>query len=333
MKPTLILLLAACAATTAVAAPDWRAMSMGCLKLQTDAEIAACLRAGVDAQTKEEEKDNAKKLAEQQARISSPRLLVRESASSISSFGAKGFGEKGASLTAQRDKGDDATLAKAAVFAVFDPWWKDGRSQPFLGVAWARDGAAKPKSDIRQLTAGFAGQLFQTSGEGADAWTVFHTIQLSRRHDRHAATDGEVARAHFDLAWGPLANGSLLGGVAVLPHVAGLWHHRTEGATESGNWRSYYVGAQLEKPVLLGLHHLKLSAVARKLFDTSVPGGNQERRQRYLSLSMDYYLYDPDNKTAPLQPSFFMTRETGTDFLEFGKPMNKTSAGFRLKFN
>ena len=333
MKGQLALLLATSVATSASAAPDWRSMSTDCLKLQTDPEIAACLRAGVDAQIREEEKENAKKLAEQQAKLTSPRLLVRESASSISNFGAKGFGEKGASLTVQRDKGDDSTLAKAAVFAIFDPWVKDGKSQPFLGLAWARDGAAKPKTDIRQLTGGFAGQLFQTSGEGAETLTVFHTIQLSRRYDRYAATDGAVARAHFDLAWGPLANGTLLGGLAVLPHVAGLWHHRTEGATEAGNWRSLYAGVQLEKPVLLGLHHFKLSAVARKLFDTSVPSGNQERRQRYLSLSMDYFFYDPDNKTAALQPSLFITRETGMDFLEFGKAVNKTTAGFRLKFN
>jgi len=85
--------------------------------------------------------------------------------------------------------------------------------------------------------------------------------------------------------------------------------------------------------VQLGLQKFKISAVARKLFDTSVPAGNAERRIKYLNLSLDYYFYDPDNKSAVLQPSLFITRETGNDFLEFGKALNKTTAGVRIKFN
>lgn len=177
------------------------------------------------------------------------------------------------------------------------------------------------------------GPLLQSSGEGSNAFTLFHTFQLTQRHDRYAETDGDIARAHFDLGWGPLMSGELLGGVSVLPHVAGLWHHRTEGGTGQGNWKSYYVGAQFEKPVQLGLQKFKISAVARKLFDTSVPAGNAERRIKYLNLSLDYYFYDPDNKSAVLQPSLFITRETGNDFLEFGKALNKTTAGVRIKFN
>ena len=77
----------------------------------------------------------------------------------------------------------------------------------------------------------------------------------------------------------------------------------------------------------------KTSAAARRLFDTSVPSGNTERRVSYFTVSLDYYFYDPDNKTAQFQPSLFITRETGTDFLEYGKAANKMTAGVRLKFN
>jgi hypothetical protein len=318
-------------ATSAMAAADWRAMSLACLERTTDAEIAECLRKGKEAQFVVEEAENRKKRADKQETIESPRLLVRESASSISNFGARGFGEKGGSLTALRDKGVDSTLAKVAVFAVFDPLF-GGRAQPFVGLGWARDGSVNPKTDIRQLTTGTAGPLFQTRGDGWQAFTLFHTLQVSRRSDRYATTSGTTARAHFDLALGELASGELLG-FPMLPHVAALWQHRTKGTTERGDWQSYYAGMQMEKSALFGFPRLKISAVARTLFDTKVPAGNAERRQRYLNVSLDYYLYDPEDKTAALQPSLFIMREKGTDFLEFGKAVNKTTAGVRLKFN
>jgi hypothetical protein len=319
--------------TSAMAVPDWRTMSKDCAKRATDAEVANCLRDGVSAQEKEDEAENKKKTEEEQReQQKTVQLRVRETASSITSFAGNKQGEKGASFSAQRDNGVDATLAKIALFGVFRPLF-GGQLQPFVGAAWSRDGATNPKKDVRQLTVGAAGLLYQTSGPGHEAFTLFHAVQLSRRYDLHGTTDGQVARVHFDLSWAPLSSGALLGGVAVLPHVAGLWQRRTDGGVESGNWRSAYAGLLLEKPFGLGGERFKLSAVARKLYDASVPSGNAERRVQYANVSLDYYFYDPDNKTAPLQPSLFITRETGTDFLEYGKPVNKTTAGVRLKFN
>ena len=223
-------------------------------------------------------------------------------------------------------------MAKIALFGVFRPVL-DGRVQPFIGTAWIRDGSSNPKRDLRQLTMGATGPVFQTSGPGYSAFTLLQTLQLSRRIDAYGTTDGLVARAHFDLAWGELASGSMLGGLAVLPHVAGLWERRTEDGPEKGNWRGVYVGAQLEKPFELGEQRFKASALARKLYDTAAPAGNAERRSRILSVSLDYYFYDPADKSAKSQPSLFLTRERGTDFLEYSKAANKTTAGFRLKFN
>lgn len=319
--------------STAFAAPDWRAMTQKCVSLVTDEEVAKCLRAGAKAQDEQEQAENDKKVEAVKTELDRPvRLLVRDTASSISNFAGKGLGEKGASLSVQRDKGEDSTQAKIALFGVFQPLL-GGRVQPFVGVAVSRDGAADPKKDIRQLTAGTAGPLFQTTGPGYESFTLIHTLQASRRYDKYGTTDGDTTRVHFDLAWAPLANGDLLGGLAVLPHIAALWQRRTDGGVENGNWRSVYIGAQLEKPFELGTHKFKASAAARRLFDTSVPTGNAERSANSFNLSLDYYFYDPDNKMARLQPSLFVTRETGTDFLEYGKAVNKTTAGFRLKFN
>ena len=248
----LLFVLACLWASTSFAAPDWRAMSQECVGRGSDEEVAKCLRLGIKAQEELEVADNNKKTEAIKKDLDQPvRLLVRDTASSISNFAGKGLGEKGASLSAQREKGEDSTQAKVALFGIFRPWL-GGRVQPFVGAAWARDGSTDPKKDVRQLTAGTAGPLLQTAGQGHESFTLIHTFQVSRRFDKYGLTDGEVARLHFDLAWAPLASGELLGGLAVLPHVAGLWQRRTDAASASGNWRSVYIGAQFEKPFELG---------------------------------------------------------------------------------
>lgn len=330
---TPLALLGCLLATTTQAAPDWRGMTQGCVKLATDAEVAQCLRAGVKAQEAQEQADNDKKTAKEREALDAPvRLLVRNTASSITNFAGRGLGEKGASFGLLRNNGADASQAAVAVFGVMRPVL-DGRVQPFVGAAWARDGAATPKKDIRQLTAGTVGPLWQSSGPGHESWTLIHTAQLSRRHDQYANTDGTVARLHFDMAWAPLASGEMLGGLAVLPHVAALWQRRTDAGPENGSWRSTYVGAQLEKPFELGAQRFKATASTRRLFDSSVPDGQDKRRVSHHSLSLDYYFYDPNDKTAASQPSLYITRESGTDFLEYGKALNKTTAGLRFKWN
>lgn len=308
-------------------------MVQSCYVHKTDAELAACLRAGVQAQEEQERLQNQAKLDDLAKQANQQvRLLVRDTASSITNFAGKGLGEKGASVSVQRVNGVDASQAQVALFGVLQEQW-GGAVQPFVGAAWSRDGAAVPKRDVRQWTVGTAGPLWQTSAAGHETFSLIHTLQLSRRYDVHGSTDGMVGRLHFDLAWAPLANGELLSGVAVLPHVAALLHRRTGAAAESGHWRSVYVGAQLEKPFEIGQQRLKATASARRLFDLSVPRGNDERQVNRFSLSLDYYFYDPENKTAPLQPSLFITRETGTDFLEYGQPTSKTTAGIRVKFH
>ena len=117
-----LLVLSCFWASTAFAAPDWRGMIQQCVNLKTDEEIAKCLRAGVKTQEAEEQADNDKQTAAIKAEFERPfRLLVRDTATSITNFAGKGLGEKGASLNALRDKGVDSTQAKVALFGVFKP--------------------------------------------------------------------------------------------------------------------------------------------------------------------------------------------------------------------
>jgi len=335
MKPVLVVFGGLIVAVGVYGAPpDWRGKSEECAAKQSDAELAKCLRDGVEELTKqanaELKKANDAQMAKDNATV---KLVVRDTGSAVTNFSRFSAGEKGASLTVLRDKGDDATQANAAVFAVFQPWGSHGQFQPFAGVAWSRDGSTNPKKDIRQLTAGTTGPIFETSGAGWQLFSVLHTFQLSRRTDLYSTTDGTVARAHFDLSFNPLSSGNMLGGLRVLPHIAALWQRRTEGSTERGHWSSVYAGLQAVLPFKFGEQNFKASLAARKLFDQSVPIGNAKRRQRYVNLSLEYFFYDPDDKTVVLQPSLFVTRETGLDFLEYGKALNKTTAGIRLKYN
>lgn len=313
---------------TAVGQVDWRAGMMECEKLQAADAVAKCVR---DTAAKLREEEN--KIADQNQPhpTGSFKLAVRETSSSVATSKGQTLGDKGASVSLQRKDGKDASVAKVALFG-YGPAYLQGRVQPFVGASWLRDGASANKTDIRDLTVGSVGPLWQTPGAGEIDFTLLSTFQLTHREDMYGTNDGNLARAHFDLVWTTLAGGSL-GGFSIVPQVAALWHRRSGGAATDGTWRSFYAGFVIAKPFAVGQQHFKASLLARKLYDTGVPAGNSERRDSYLNLSLDYLFFDPEDKKAALQPSLFVTREVGTDFLSGVAKANKTTAGFRLKFN
>jgi len=316
------------ASGSSLAEVDWRSVVIDCENKATDAEIAACIRERAAKQRAEEEH-----LSQQnQPKRTGFRISIRDSSTSVADFSGIDLGDKGGTVSAYRKDGEDATLAKVAAFAHWGAYF-GGRVQPFVGASWTRDPTATTKTDIRDLTGGTVGSLWESSGPGTQLFSLLSTFQLTHREDRYGTSEGNLARAHFDLVWVPLAGGSLLGGFTVVPHVAGLWHRRTGGGAEDGTWTSVYAGIAVAKPFSIGRQRFKASLLARKLRDTDVPNDNSERRDDYANLSLDYYFYNPEDEKAALQPSLFLTREVGTDFLSGVAKSNKTTAGFRLKFN
>ncbi|NUZ06744.1 hypothetical protein [Piscinibacter koreensis] len=313
---------------TAVAQVDWRSVVTSCEKEPSDAAIAACVRANAAKQREEERRASEAN----QPKALGFRVSVRDTSTSVADFTGVELGEKGASISVQREKGEDASMVKAAVFGRWGAYF-GGRVQPFIGASWLRDGTDAGKSDIRDLTVGSVGPLWESSGPGHELFSLLSTLQLTHREDLHGKGDGHLLRTHFDLVWVPLASGSLLGGFSVVPHVAALWHKRTGGGAEDGNWSSGYAGVAVSKPFGIGQQRFKASLLARKLYDIDVPGKNTKRRDKYVDVSLDYYFFNPEDKGAALQPSLFITREVGTDFLSGVEKTNKTTAGFRLKFN
>jgi hypothetical protein len=341
---TMAALCLALAGTAAQAGVDWRQMVQDCKGEADDARLAACIRKGTAEQEKAEQDvaDKADKEREEKAR--EVQWLVRESTTSISSIVGPKLGDAGASFTYQKDdtktSDREATVAKLAVFAVL-PKPRPARSflpelQTFFGAGWQRDVTnPQKKKDVGELTTGMLGPIWQSPQEvpAHEAITLLATLQATHRHDRYAATDGDQLRAHVDWSYAPWASGAALGGVSFLPHVAGLLRHRSGGGVEDGHWRSLYAGFGMARPVDFGSHHFKLTWIVRKLYDLKVPDGNAKRRDRYSNLSLEYFFYDPADKTTALQPSLFITRENGSNFLEYGDKMNKTTAGIKLKFN
>lgn len=320
---------------TAQAGVDWREMVQACKASTEDAQLAACIRQGITEQEAAEQvlKDKENIAAQQEAQAL--KYVLRESSSAISSIVGPRIADAGSSVSYLRDslKDTDATVAKVAVFAVW-PTPRGFLLQPFAGAAWQRDATKTPKKDFRELTAGMLGPIWQTpDGPGNEATTLFTTFQLTHRNDRYGSTSGDQLRAHLDWSYGPLSSGKLLGGLAILPQVAALARHRSGGGPEDGYWGSLYAGVAMSKPLDLGAHHLKISWLARKLFDVDVPGSNTRRRDKYSNLTLEYFVTDPNDKASKWQTSFFVSRETGVDFLEYGDKVAKTTAGIKAKFN
>lgn|GEM_PF-5583948 len=332
---TLALACAALACASASAEVDWREMVQKCKGITDDGALAICIREGIAKQEAAEQVIQDAANAKAQKEANSVAFLLRESSSSIASTVGPKIGDGGASLSYLRDslKNTDATVAKMAVFAVWPVPKSWASLQPFAGAAWQRDATKQPKKDTRELTAGMLGPFWATTtGPGTEATTLFTTFQATHRNDRYGTTDGDQLRAQLDWAYEPVSSGRLLGGLAVLPHVAGLVRHRSGGGPEDGVWRSAYAGVAMAKPVDIGQYRFKITWIARKLFDLKVPDGNVKRRDEYSNLSVEYFFTDPGDKNAPWQSSFFISRETGADFLEYGDKVAKTTAGLKLKF-
>ena len=70
MKAAIFSLALACG-LPALAAPDWRGMTQECVGLQSEAELAQCVRDGVKAQEAAEQDENDKKTAAAKADLDS----------------------------------------------------------------------------------------------------------------------------------------------------------------------------------------------------------------------------------------------------------------------
>lgn len=330
MKARLVVMATLAVSIGAHAAVDWKTGLEKCQDehgADTDPKAyVACVNAHIKAQRDEEVKEAQKNQPKPEPRVT---VVVRDTSTGID-FAKPNFGLQGASLSFLRKDGEDATNAKLALFGYYTP--KDALPyQPFFGVSWTRDGTPSKRSDIRDVSVGAVGNLFEPIGENGKQFTLLATWQLIRRTDLFGTGDGNLFRAHFDSIYVPWAGGRSFSGFNVIPQVGYLLHDRTDGGAQEGTWHSAYAGININKPFEIGAQRFQASLLARRLYDLSVPGGNDERRDKYLKLTLNYYFYNPEDKSAVLQPSLFLQREVGNDFLSGISKTNKTTAGINFK--
>lgn len=322
--------LAVAGAGGAGAVVDWRA---GVLKCTEDhpgnaAAIGDCVTKLTETNKLQEATEAA---AVPLTPVPSFTLRVRDSSTAAIDYSIFDLGAKGATFSWERSKGEEANVVKAGVFGYFPPVpGTDGRLQAFVGASIVKEGVGTGKKDIRDVTVGMIGPILQTPKEGdmTNSVTLLPTWQYIRRDDKYTAGEGNLFRLHGDLVWLPLASGELLG-VAVVPQAGYLWHRRTGGGPEDGRYDSAYLGFTATKTI----GRLQMTLVGRRLYDTQAPQGIDKRRDSFAALSFDYYFYNPKDKTVALQPSIFITRTVGDDFLTGVGRENKTTAGLRVKFN
>ncbi|MBK8072905.1 MAG: hypothetical protein IPK34_13220 [Ramlibacter sp.] len=321
-------------ATGSWAQADWSAVVSECEALadkaapqsasERDAALGACVREKSGALRT---RLQAQKVAEEKRKNDGFRVFLRDSSTAVVNPGGSELGAKGASLSILYKDGEDHSLAQVGLFGYWNA--RDVATlpvQPFIGASWQRDPTATPKNDIRDLTAGVVTQPWGVGAAGGFIPLII--LQGIHRTDLYGTKDGTLFRAHADLLWPPLSRGTF----SIVPHVAGLWHRRTEGGAQEGWWRSAYAGVVVSANwPLPNSQSITTSLLARRFYDVSVPDGNEKRRDKYLKLGLDYNLFDVNDTNAAFQPSLFLQREIGENFLTGVSKANKTSFGIRVK--
>ena len=259
------------------------------------------------------------------------QLTLRQSGD-FNNFGGADLVDKPAQFNVQRSDGKDATSAKAALIAAFRPI-NDLGWQPFASGAWNRDTAAAKPKDIRDLSVGVAGPLWDPLPSG---WTLYSTLRFTHRDDRYGTADSDGLALHTNvviLRWVSAIPDPVKNSYSLVPQFGYLAENRNGGALDAGAWRSLYGGFQAAAQLNGWVPRLALSLDYQRFIDTSVPSGNDKRRVNHALLALTYALTDPDDKAITFRPYLSLSREVGTDVLGGGSPTNRTIFGLGLKYN
>jgi hypothetical protein len=241
-------------------------------------------------------------------------------------------GSDPAVFSVSRNKGQDASLIKAAVIwtgnAFNDYGW-----QPFASAAINRNTLKSSATDVHSANIGITGSVFDFT-RGFAIWSTFNG---SAREDIKKDTASNVIT--FDnyvvipfLVKPSLADSSSF---SLFPRV-GLQYedqYRVAAGSQSGTYRGTFWGARgtFSPAHLEG--RVQFQAVYQRYHDISVSSDHQQRNNGYTKLTIDYYLYDPSDETIWFKPAIGLVREVGSDPLTASLRNNLTSLAFKIKLN
>lgn len=259
------------------------------------------------------------------------RFLIRDTGN-FSIAGGYSLGTKAAQIALQQVDGKEASSAKAAALAIF-PAWNALGSQAFASIGWNRDTTGTTPKDIRDLSVGVTSPFWDIQEHG---WTLTGTAQLIHRSDVYGTKDGDTLGTQINymrLNWITQPRTPGINTFLFVPYVGYLHEQRKSKLSDDGRWSSAYLGLAVDGQLDAISPRLTSNASYRRLYDQNAPGSNAKRRNRFSTLSFDYELTDPEDKSISVRPSIFLARDVGIDFLAGTSATNKTSFGFRLKVN
>lgn len=244
------------------------------------------------------------------------------------------LGKDPAVLSMSSVNGEDASQIKAAM-VVLGPASSNGW-QPFGSFGVNRDTLTKSKSDIRTLTAGISGTIFDYLASGFSLWS---TPSLSGRENIVDHTASTVLRLDNYVAIKGLADGIPFSvgknDFRLLPRFGfqSEDQRKVKAGSISGRAQGAFLGFRFDYWPGQISQQVQLTALSQFYRDSSIDAGMTKRSTKYHKISMDYYFYDQNDKNAWFQPALGIGREVGEDPV-FGVPnAGRTQIGLKLKIN
>jgi len=292
-----------------------------CAKISDDKDRLACFDKAFDV------KPTATKFQGRPS-IAAQRIKLR-------SDGAwDNIGKDPASLSISRVNGEDASQIKAAVVVLgpaFDNGW-----QPFASYGINRNTLTKDKADVRAVTAGLSGSVFDYVDTGVSLWT---TVSAAYRENKIDDTQSALARVDTFVAIRGLADGTPFpagsNDFRLLPRFGFQFEdqHKVKQGAVAGNARGGFVGLRFDYWPGSISERLQFTAQTLRYRDFTVEALMTKRDTSYHKAGIDYYLYHPNDKSVWLLPVISLEREVGEDPV-FGIPKaGRTQLSFKLKIN
>jgi len=253
-----------------------------------------------------------------------------------------GIGKNPASISLGHVNGQDATIAKAALIWAGDPF-NDLGWQPFASYGVNRNTLASSATNTQVLTLGATGAW--TVRETKKDSTVLSVASLSAREDRKSKTASDAVLLDNYLVIGELSGAYQFGKNATSSVARHEWNlyprfgllsedqQKVKAGNAIGRSIGFFGGARVEYwPVPIS-DRIQVTLQSHRFRDSSADAGLQKRKLGYTKFSIDYYLYDPDDKTRWLKPIIGLEREVGSDPIGAVAPTNRTTIGLKLLIN
>lgn len=236
-----------------------------------------------------------------------------------------------------KNDGKEASLIKASVIYTGPALTHGGAgAAPFASFSVYRDlTAATPRNSIGGKL-GLRSTLFDYAATG---FAIDATGSIGTREDRikKTATDNALVTGRFIVKG--LATGTPFGSEGIpfqlVPNIgAGIDRLRSApSGTATGQNRFVYGGATLSVWPAIVSNKLQITGRYQRLADVSTAAGIDKRHATYREISIDYYLFDPNDDKAVFQPIFSISRELGTDPLTAISGISRTTVGLKFKLN